>query len=64
MKIRPAMQLRFRNADQYEKIKNNAADAEISVNEYILCGIEYAMEQAAKAVKQFDSSREPQPASR
>jgi predicted HicB family RNase H-like nuclease len=55
MKLRPAMQLRFRDAEQYEKIKAAAAEAEISVNEYILCGIEYAMEQAAKAVKQFDA---------
>jgi hypothetical protein len=48
MKLRPAIQLRFRDADQLERIKVRAALSSTSVNEYILCAIEFAEAQAAK----------------
>jgi hypothetical protein len=42
VKLRPAMQLRFYDAAQFDRIKANAAAAKISMNEYVLCAIEYA----------------------
>lgn len=52
MKHRPAIQLRFRDIEQHERIKTAAAASDISVNEYILCAIEYA-EEATKSTKQI-----------
>ena len=48
MKLRPATQLRFRSTEQHEQIKASAAKSELSVNEYILCAIEYAEAMAEK----------------
>jgi hypothetical protein len=48
MKLRPVMQLRFRSTEQFEQIKTSAARSELSVNEYILCAIEYAEEMTKK----------------
>jgi predicted HicB family RNase H-like nuclease len=48
MNLRPAIQLRFRSTEQHEQIKASAAKSELSVNEYILCAIEYAEEMTKK----------------
>ena len=48
MKLRPAIQLRFRSPEQCKQIKAAAASKEISVNEYILCAIEYAERMTKK----------------
>jgi hypothetical protein len=48
MKLRPAIQLRFRDTDQFERIKVRAALSSTSVNEYILCAIEFAEAQMTK----------------
>jgi len=46
--LRPAMQLRFRDTVQFERVKQNAAKFEKSVNEYVLLAIEWAEEAAAE----------------
>jgi hypothetical protein len=52
MKLRPAMQLRFYDVEQYERIKANAAAAKISINEYVLCAIGFAEMEASKRKSQ------------
>ncbi len=40
MKVRPPFVLRFRDEAQFERVQEEAARAEISLNEYILRKIE------------------------
>lgn len=42
MKFRPQMQLRFRDADHYERIKKAAKAVSLSANEFILRALEGA----------------------
>lgn len=48
MKHRPAIQLRFRDPEQFSRIKENAAANDLSVNEYVLLAIEFAEKEIAK----------------
>ena len=40
MKLRPQFNLRFRSAEQFELVMGEAAREDISMNEYILRGLE------------------------
>ena len=44
MKLRPQVQLRFRDEAQYEQMKKNAAAAKLSLNEWLLRKLEEAVQ--------------------
>ena len=48
MKFRPQIQLRFRDAKQYEGVKTLAEEANISLNEYILRAVEKEIDGQAR----------------
>lgn len=43
MKLRPQIQLRFRDEEQWERAKKMAEKAEVSLNEYVVLAIERKM---------------------
>lgn len=43
MKVRPQIQLRFRDEEQWERAKKMAEKAEVSLNEYVVLAIERKM---------------------